>query len=72
MDPSVKAYLMSQGLYEFTLGGYPSKDSGNNIYTKVYKTSVIRWFIQNVGIYHNLAKITQNSTTLKDLEFTDL
>jgi len=36
MDQSVKAYLMSQGLYESTLGGYPSRDSGNNTYNVFY------------------------------------
>ena len=36
MNESVKTYLMTQGLYEFTLGGYPSKDNNNIPYNVFY------------------------------------
>jgi hypothetical protein len=52
MDPSVKAYLMSQGLYECTLGGYPSKDSGNNTYNVFYGIrQKIGKAISNLGLH---------------------
>ena len=59
MDQSVKAYLMSQGLYEFTLGGYPSKDSGNNVYNVFYgikqKIGEAKYLpLRSVGTYRAL------------------
>ena len=36
MNDSVTAYLMTKGVYEFTLGGYPSKDNNNITYNVFY------------------------------------
>ena len=53
MDQSVKAYLMTQGLYEFTLGGYPSRDSRNNVYNVFY------------GIKQKIGKKSANNSNAK-------
>ena len=36
LNGSVTAYLMTKGVYEFTLGGYPSKDNNNITYNVFY------------------------------------